>query len=275
MAEVMRLLALLVLPLLLAQPALAQTFPALTGRVVDAADILPPDVEASIAARSRAIEQATGAQAVVATIPDLQGYPIEDYGYRLLRHWGIGQKDVNNGVILIVAPNERRVRVEVGYGLEPILTDALSSTIIQSRIVPRFRADDMAGGVADGFAAIADQLELPADEAQARARDAAANRQSDGLPVGAIVFLLLFLFWIWLAFRSSRRNRPPPGGPGAPAANPAASTGRRRRGTAPIIIWGPGIGGGGWGGGSGGGGLGGGFGGGGGWGGGGGASGGW
>lgn len=78
-------------------------------------------------------------QVVVATIPSLEGQEIEEYGYRLGRHWGIGQKDKNNGVLLIVAPQERRVRIEVGYGLEGTLTDALSSRIVKQEILPWFR----------------------------------------------------------------------------------------------------------------------------------------
>lgn len=252
----MRLVAVLLLLLAAALPASAQTFPALSGRVVDSADILPPDTEARITGRSEAVEKATGTQIVVATVPDLQGYPIEDYGYRLGRQWGIGQKDKDNGVILLVAPNDRRVRIEVGYGLEPVLTDALSSVIIQQRILPRFRAGDMPGGVLVGFDAIAAQFELPADQAAANVQRAAqtAAPQGRGGGFGTIVFFLFIALWLWMAFRRGKRGR--------------------RRGGLPIVIWGPGMGG--WGGGGGGGGWGGGgFGGGGGGFGGGGASGGW
>lgn len=270
----MRLLALLLL--LIASPPLfpaaAQTFPALSGRVVDAANILPPEVEAQITARSEAIEKQTTAQLVVATVPDLQGYEIEEYGYRLGRAWGIGQKrgsevsggagTGDNGVILLVAPNQRRVRIEVGYGLEPVLTDALSSIIIQQAVLPKFRAGDMAGGVLDGFDQIAKQVELPADQAAANvkaaeAQAAAQGPSGGGISFGTIIFFLFLGFWIWNVARRSK------GGKNA------------RRG-GPIVIWGPGMGGG-WGGGGGGGGWGGGggFGGGGGGFGGGGASGGW
>src|SRR5687767_14394164 len=109
---------------LVASPAAAQTFPEFTGFVVDAAGVIPPIEEAAITQRLDALQRQTGHQVAVATIPDLQGYPIEDYGYRLLRAWGPGLKDVNNGAILIVAPKDRKVRIEVGYGLEPVLTDA-------------------------------------------------------------------------------------------------------------------------------------------------------
>ena len=261
-----RLLALMLL--LLAAPLAAQEFPALTGRVVDAANILPPEVEAKITARSEAIEKQTTAQLVVATVPSLQGYEIEDYGYRLGRHWGIGQKRTagkdgaatgDNGVILLVAPNERRVRIEVGYGLEPILTDALSSVIIQRAILPEFKAGNMPAGVLAGFDAIAKQVELPADEAAqnvANAERQAASGDDEDFPFGLIFFLIILAIWMIMASRRSKGGR------------------RARRG-GPIVIWGPGMGGGGWGGGGGGWGGGGGFGGGGGGFGGGGASGGW
>lgn len=223
----MRLLALLFL--LLVAPAAAQTFPPLSGRVVDAANILPPDVEARITARSAALEQQTGAQAIVATIPDLQGYPIEEYGYRLGRHWQIGQKreagEGDNGVILLVAPNDRKVRIEVGYGLEPVITDTLASVIIQRSVLPAFRAGDMPGGVEQGFESIVKQLELPPEEAAAAAEAASAEAaaEPEGSMLGGIFFLLFFLFWIWLAFRSARKGRR-----------------RGRRAAGPIVIWGPG-----------------------------------
>src|SRR3546814_13195408 len=118
---------------------LAQTFPALSGRVVDAADLLNPAQEAQLTQLSEQIEQASSRQFVVATVPDLQGYPIEDYGYKLGRDWKIGQDGANNGILLLVARNERKVRIEVGYGLEPIMTDALSSVIINQTLLPRFR----------------------------------------------------------------------------------------------------------------------------------------
>jgi uncharacterized protein len=264
----MRLLALLLLVLLPANLA-AQDFPKLTGRVVDAADILPPDVEAEITARSEAVEKQTSAQLVVATVPSLQGYEIEDYGYSLGRAWGIGQKrgstasggagTGDNGVILLVAPNDRKVRIEVGYGLEPILTDALSSVIIQRAIIPEFKAGNMPAGVLAGFDAIARQVELPT--AEARQNVAAAEQAAQGgqgeFPVGLIFFLIILFIWMLMAARRSKGGR------------------NARRG-GPVVIWGPGMGGGGWGGGGGGwGGGGGGFGGGGGGFGGGGASGGW
>ncbi|HZC45526.1 MAG TPA: TPM domain-containing protein, partial [Candidatus Acidoferrum sp.] len=99
-------------------------------------------------------ERATREQVVVVTLDSLQGLTIEDYGYQLGRHWGIGQKGINNGVLLIVAPKEHKVRIEVGYGLEGTLTDATSSTIIQNYILPAFKRGDFNGGVVAGTQAI-------------------------------------------------------------------------------------------------------------------------
>jgi len=130
------------------------TFPALSGRVVDEAQMLEPSVRAQLSQQLQAHEQATGEQLVVVTVPDLQGTTIEDYGVQLGRHWGIGQKDKNNGALLIVAPNERKVRIEVGYGLEDRLTDAQSSVIINQVITPAFKAGNYNQGISDGVGAI-------------------------------------------------------------------------------------------------------------------------
>jgi uncharacterized protein len=120
------------LPALSAEP----TFPQLTGRVVDEAGLLSGADKAQLESDLKALEDRSSDQIVVVTVPSLQGYPIEDYGYRLGRHWGIGTAKLSNGVLLIVAPNERKVRIEVGRGLEPILTDALSKIIIENGILP-------------------------------------------------------------------------------------------------------------------------------------------
>lgn len=141
--------------LLSAAVAVAQpSFPPLTGRVVDNAGLLTPAVRQQLSQRLAAHEQETTNQVVVVTLPSLQGYTIEDYGYQLGRHWGIGQKEHNNGALLIVAPNERKVRIEVGYGLEGQLTDALSHDIIQNRILPQFRQGKFEQGIVAGTDAI-------------------------------------------------------------------------------------------------------------------------
>lgn len=182
----------------------APKFPPLTGRVVDDAQMLSPAAEARLTQELAVLEQQTGHQLVVATLPDLQGYEIEDYGYQLLRTWGIGRKGEDDGAILIVAPNQKKVRIEVGYGLEPVLTDALSSLIIQRAILPAFKAGEMEKGVVDGTEAIARQIGLPPDQQKAAIAEAeagpkvtiAADRAGDqggGVP---IVFIIIAIFWV-------------------------------------------------------------------------------
>ncbi|WP_207817495.1 TPM domain-containing protein, partial [Pseudomonas sp. 67(2021)] len=130
------------------------TFPPLSGRVVDQAQMLEPSIRAQLSQQLQAHEQATGEQLVVVTLPDLQGTTIEDFGVQLGRHWGIGQKDKNNGALLIVARDERKLRIEVGYGLEDRLTDAQSSVIIHQVITPAFKAGNFSKGISDGVAAM-------------------------------------------------------------------------------------------------------------------------
>jgi uncharacterized protein len=197
-------------------------------------------------------------------VNSLQDQEIEDYGYQLGRAWGIGQKENDNGALLIVAPNERKVRVEVGYGLEPILTDAFSSQVLRDDILPSFRDGDYQAGVVKGVDALIAQLSLDPAEAQARAQ-AAAAQQTDTkaesiIPV--VIIAAIFVFMFLIAMRSGRGRRSNVGSVLLWAASEALRSSGR--------------GGGGWGGGGGGfGGGGGGFGGGGGSFGGGGASGGW
>ncbi len=147
-------LAVGLLTLPVAAHAQGPDFPQLTGRVVDEAEILNTTQEAKLAARLESHEKETTNQVVVATLSSLRGYAIADYGYQLGRHWGIGQKDKNNGVLLIVAPNERKVRIEVGYGLEGDLTDAISKSIIEREILPKFRQNDYPAGIDAGVATI-------------------------------------------------------------------------------------------------------------------------
>lgn len=194
---------------LFALPALAApTFPALTGRVVDEAQVLSPDVERDLTTKLENLETTTGRQLVVATVPSLQGYPIEDYGYQLGRTWGIGEKDKDTGVILLVAPNERKVRIEVGYGLEPVLTDALSSVIIQSAILPKFRDGDLSGGIVAGTDALVEQLSLPADEAKARIAEASQpdRQKAQGSPIVGFLVILFLIFLFSSLFRGGRRG---------------------------------------------------------------------
>ncbi len=128
--------------------------PSLTGRVVDAANLLTSADEAALSRKSAVLEGATGHQFVIVTLPSLDGRSIEQVGLALGNGWGIGRKGANDGVLLLVAPNERRVRIEVGCGLETTLTDAEADTIIQQTILPRFRKAEMPKGIAAGAEAI-------------------------------------------------------------------------------------------------------------------------
>jgi uncharacterized protein len=128
--------------------------PALTGRVVDQAGLLDDNAVQSLTNDLAAYETKTSTQIVVVTLPDLQGYPIEQWGLALLRGWQIGQKDKNNGVVLVIAPKDRQLRIETGYGAEGPLTDATSDAIIRHVIVPHFKDNDYRGGIFAGVASI-------------------------------------------------------------------------------------------------------------------------
>ena len=188
---------LLVLLVLAAAPAAAQTFPELTGRVVDQANLLSPEQVQQLTQRSEALEQQTGRQFVVATVNSLEGRTIEEYGYQLGRHWGIGREQEDDGVILLVAPNERKVRIETGYGARVFLPDILSGRIIRNDILPRFREGDMAAGIMAGAGAILKQISLPPEQAeqniaQAQADEAQANQDPNFIPL--ILPAMIFLF---------------------------------------------------------------------------------
>jgi uncharacterized protein len=178
---------------LVAPAVAAPTFPALSGRVVDEAGILSADEVSTLEAKLADFEAKTTDQFVVATVKSLQGYDIQDYGVQLGRAWGIGQKGKNNGLILLVAPSEHKVGFEVGYGLEGTMTDALTQVIIQNAILPRFRANDFAGGVERG---VDDAIQVLSGDApelvqQAEKRPADDNAFSAFLPI--LIFFAIFL----------------------------------------------------------------------------------
>src|SRR5262245_62509923 len=180
--------------------ALALTFPPLTGRIVDQANIIPADTRAALESKLADLEQKSGIQLVVATVNSLEGQDIEPYANELFRNWKLGEKAKNNGVLLLVAPNERRVRIEVGYGLEGTLTDALSKIIITNAITPRFKTGDFGGGITRGVDDIITVLTTDASEWQKRPSlrlDHQPNADPVGwiLPTTLIVFLILFAVW--------------------------------------------------------------------------------
>lgn len=180
--------------------AYALDFPALSGRVVDQAGLLTPAERQSLDETLTAHETATGNQVVVVTLRSLGGTPIEDYGYQLGRHWGLGEKGKDNGVLLIVAPNERKVRIEVGYGLEGTLTDATSRLIIENVIIPAFRSGQFGPGIVAGVGAI---LKVLAGEAPAAVQaKRVKQRQDEASPLAIVLIFVL----IWFVLVMSRRG---------------------------------------------------------------------
>src|SRR6185295_5892619 len=146
----------------------ALNFPALTGRIVDQANIIQPATRAALESKLAELESKSGIQLVVATVNSLEGQDIEPYANELFRNWKLGEKEKNNGILLLVAPNDRRVRIEVGYGLEKTLTDALSKVIITNAITPRFKAGDFSGGISRGVDDIITVLTTDAPEWEQR-----------------------------------------------------------------------------------------------------------
>jgi uncharacterized protein len=193
----------LLVALLLPFAALAQSFPQLTGRVVDAANLLKPEERAALEARLKAHEDRTTDQLVVATVPSLDGLTVEDYANRLFRHWQLGQKKTNNGALLLVAPNERKVRIEVGYGLEGALTDALSKVIITTAVAPQFQKGDFAGGIEAGADAMLSILTGDAEEWQRRAQ----VREDDSTAFAPLIaFMCLVVLFVVVANLMARSN---------------------------------------------------------------------
>jgi uncharacterized protein len=233
------------------------TFPPLTGRVVDAANLLTPEARARLEDKLKAYEEKTSDQVVVATVPSLGDLPIEDYANKLFRTWGIGQKEKNNGALLLIAPKERKLRIETGYGAEGALTDAASSTILNTVIAPRFRHGDFVGGIEAGVDQI---LAIFGSDAVESGRKGATKPSSQDDILSEVLPLIILILVLFFLFKSEFA-------PDAPLYH-------RARNGAWIITSGGGLGGGGFGSGGFGGGFSGGFGGGGGFSGGGGSSGG-
>jgi len=181
------------------QPALAAEpkFPQLAGRVVDEAALLPAPVRERITGWLAEFERASKRQLVVVTVKDLQGYPIEDFGYRLGRAWGIGEKDKNTGAILLVAPKEREVRIEVGYGLEGELTDAISRAIIEKDILPAFKDGNYEQGIINGTAAILKALgwDGATPGATINAPESAQESAQELPPIPVLILIILFVIF--------------------------------------------------------------------------------
>ena len=207
-ARVPRFLAIVLLALI-AFPALADDLPvpALTGRVVDQAGILSSDDESRLTGKLHDLETKTSIQLVVVTLPSLRSRPIEDWGLALGRTWGIGQKGKDNGVLLVVAPNDRELRIEVGYGLEGTLPDATANAIIRNVIVPRFKAGSMAGGISDGVDAILAVLSGTGEEFTPSREEVIGQTVSEWIPVLFVVLFIVLVVIGQIRHRRTRGNR--------------------------------------------------------------------
>jgi uncharacterized protein len=181
-------------------------FPELSGPVVDTAHLLPADVNAALSQKLAGYAQRSGNQLVVVTLPTLNGYDIADYGYQLGRHWGIGEKDKNTGALLIVDVAEKKMRIEVGYGLEGTLTDAVSFQIVHNVIAPKFKQGDFAGGIVAGTDAI---LAVLGDKAAAERQQQTRQRSGTGL---LMLLIIAFALWPLIAAIFGKGGR---GGPGS------------------------------------------------------------
>ncbi len=177
-------------------------FPALTSPLVDAAGVLDSDARTVIDNRLRDYETQSGHQVAVATVPSLEGYDIRDYGNQLFRKWQLGDKQKNDGVLVLVAPKEHKVSIEVGYGLEGDLTDAMSRIIIENAMVPRFKAGDYVGGIHAAIDDIEKVVGGQGDQVVQRVNNQSAGSIEDNLPI-IILFIVIGLILI----RASRGGR--------------------------------------------------------------------
>jgi len=213
---VMRLLAsLAALFALLCGPSLAaQDFPARpAGPVLDAANVLPPAQEASLVQRLTEYNRQTGRAVVVATVPDLQGLPIDMYAQQLAETWDIGGAETEEGALMVVAPTDREIWITTARGVQVRLTDVATGRIIRETIIPAFQNGDMPGGIAAGVEAIIERLNM--DPASARAIDeaeaaAARGRQGSGGPstvLGGLFWVAMILGFMFLFGRGGRRRR--------------------------------------------------------------------
>jgi uncharacterized protein len=214
MTNLRRWLGLLALLVLFAAPVAAQDLPPRPqGPIFDQADMLPADQEAALDQRLRDFDARTGNAVIVATVDNLQGDTVEDYAQKLYAAWGIGGAERDTGVLLLIAKQERKMRIEVGYGLTPYITDILSGRIIRDQITPRFKQGDFPGGITAGVDALLTQLSKSPEDAKAIAEAAAAAEKSrahsngGGFPVGMIVWVVFILIFVILPSLSRRRGR--------------------------------------------------------------------
>ncbi len=191
-------------------------FPDLTGAVVDRAGLLSPNERQTLDQRLRDYQASSGKQVVVAVVPSLEGYDIRQYGNLLFRQWQLGDKSRNDGVLLLVAPNERKVSIEVGYGAEGDLTDALTRIIIENGIIPRFKAGDWSGGISAGVDDITKTLGGGGAVVTERARNSGGQMSLEDLLPLIIFFIIVIIILSNASRGGGRRSRviilPMPGG---------------------------------------------------------------
>lgn len=193
----MRLLLAALLTLLCAAQALALDVPPLSGRVVDLADLLSPRAEREIAAMSAQLEKSDSTQIAVLTVPSLEGEPLAEYALKAAETWGLGQGEEDNGALLLVAKAERKVRIEVGYGLEGRLTDLMAGRIVDLEIIPRFKQGDFDSGVLAGVTAMAQAV-----RGEYKAGKSSRRKDSDS-PWGLLIPLVLFTAMMGQASRTA------------------------------------------------------------------------
>ena len=196
--------------LLFAVPAAAQTFPARPhGPVLDQAGLLTPAHSVDITSKLTAFNQRTGRALVVATVKSLERADIQTYATELGRRWGIGGEKDDVGVLLLVAPAEKKVWIATGYGADDYLTDAMSGIIIREQILPRFKAGDMSGGIVAGVDAIIRQLELPPEEAAKRAQEADTQTRQGAAPqiaIGGLIPIIVIMIVFFSVLRGFSRR---------------------------------------------------------------------
>ena len=204
LAPLFFLIASLIASLMASRAVAAANYPPLTGRIVDQADIIPPSTSSAIETKLKDLEDKSGIQLVVASVNSLDGLDVETYANGLFRAWKLGEAKKNNGVLFLIAPNERKMRIEVGYGLEGTLTDALSKIILTSAVAPRFKSGDYGAGVERGVEGIIEVLSGDSAEWTKRARGPQSKNFDQLSP---LIFFALFLFIVvWMA-RSARGRR--------------------------------------------------------------------
>ena len=194
--------------LLTSSIAVGSDIPYLTGRVTDNAQILSPETRKSLTESLKAHESRTGNQIAVLTVPTLGGGSIEEYAVDVFKAWKLGRKGKDNGILIVVVPNDRRMRIEVGYGLEGTMTDLMAGRIIQNVITPKFKNGDYNGGITEGARAVIEVLEggkppvIAGNESVTSGKSGFLNMEEPDLPImeriliGAFVFGIIGLFTV-------------------------------------------------------------------------------